>query len=132
MYQTDPPISPQDVLPTMYDLKSEDPEEPGLPDQFHLLQPRLLDETFHSPTYSSDKIFTASDLNLYYDSRFWMPEIELGLGVWEGSYQNIHQRWLRWYDNTGNWVLTPTEAERRHKERLIAQLRALGVEPDLE
>jgi len=41
MYQTDPPRSPQEVLPTMYDLKSEDPEEKGLPDQFHLLQPRL-------------------------------------------------------------------------------------------
>ncbi|MBD2270272.1 hypothetical protein H6F62_16315 [Anabaena sp. FACHB-1391] len=38
MYQTDPPPSPQEVLPTMYDLKSEDPEEKGLPDQFHLLQ----------------------------------------------------------------------------------------------
>ena len=49
MYQTDPPRSPKDVLPTMYDLPSEDPEEPGLPDQFHLLQPRLLDETFRPP-----------------------------------------------------------------------------------
>ena len=67
MYQTDPPPSPQEVLPTMYDLKSEDPEEKGLPDQFHLLQPRLLDETFNSSTYPSHKIFTASDMNLYYD-----------------------------------------------------------------
>ncbi len=248
MYQTDPPRSPEEVLPTMYDLKSEDPEEPGLPDQFHLLQPRLLDETFSSPSYPSDKIFTASDMNLYYDphhptwykrpdwfvavdisplykngdlrlsyvvwqegispfiivellspgteredlgqtlrdvakpptkwevyeqtlripyyaifdrykyefkmfkldggryaevslsnSRFWIPEIELGLGVWQGSYHNIQQPWLRWYDALGNWVLTPTQAERqrteqerRQKERLIEQLRALGVEPDLE
>ncbi|MDP5337981.1 MAG: hypothetical protein NWQ28_05335, partial [Nodularia sp. (in: cyanobacteria)] len=44
MYQTDPPLSPEEVLPTMYDLMSEDPEESGLPDHFHLLQPRLLDE----------------------------------------------------------------------------------------
>ncbi|RCJ18307.1 hypothetical protein A6770_06975 [Nostoc minutum NIES-26] len=53
MYQTDPPRSPKDVLPTMYDLPSEDPEEPGLPDQFHILQPRLLDETFCPPNYPS-------------------------------------------------------------------------------
>lgn len=242
MYQTDPPRSPQEVLPTMYDLKSEDPEEKGLPDQFHLLQPRLLDETFNSPTYPSDKMFTASDMNLYYDpnhpnwykrpdwfvsvgvsplykngdlrlsyviwqegitpfiivellspgtekedlgqtlrdvekpptkwevyeqilripyyaifdrysytfrmfkldggryaeidlsssdSRFWIPEIELGLGVWEGTYNNIQQPWLRWYDVSGNWVLTPTEQERKLKERLIEQLKALGVEPDI-
>jgi Uma2 family endonuclease len=269
MYQTDPPLSPQKVLPTMYDLKSEDSEEPGLPDHFHLLQPRLLDETFNSPIYPSNKIFTASDMNLYYDSRnsnwykrpdwfaaidvsplyqnrdlrlsyvvwqeginpfiivellspgteredlgrtlrdvekpptkwevyeqilripyyaifdrykyefrmfkldggryaevtlsnsrFWIPEIELGLGIWVGSYQNIQQSWLRWYDSLGKWVLTPTEieraqmeveraqkeveraqkeveraqkeVERAQKERLIAQLRALGVEPDLD
>ena len=31
-------------LPTMYDLPSEDPEEPGLPDEFHYYQPQLLRE----------------------------------------------------------------------------------------
>ncbi len=34
-------IPPQQTLPTMYDLPSEDPEETGLPDEFHLLQPEL-------------------------------------------------------------------------------------------
>jgi hypothetical protein len=41
MYQTDPPLSPKERLPTMYDLPSEDREDPGLSDQFHLLQPQL-------------------------------------------------------------------------------------------
>jgi hypothetical protein len=41
--QTDPPRPPKETLPTMYDLPSEDPEEPVLPDEFHSLQPRLLD-----------------------------------------------------------------------------------------
>jgi Uma2 family endonuclease len=52
----------------MYDLPGEEPEEPGLPDQFHLLGPQLLAETFRPPIYPSDQIFTASDMNLYYDS----------------------------------------------------------------
>ena len=78
--------------------------------------------------------------------RFWLPEIELGLGVWQGSYKNVEMLWLRWYDQDGNWILTPTEQERQKAEqerqkaeqerqkteRLIAQLRALGVEPDLD
>lgn len=51
----------------MYDLPSEDPEEPGLPDEFHLYQPQLLRETFQSPQWNSDSVFTAADLNLYYD-----------------------------------------------------------------
>ncbi|MFM7577511.1 MAG: Uma2 family endonuclease, partial [Microcystaceae cyanobacterium] len=36
------PLSPRQALPTMYDLPSEAVGEPGVPDEFHLLQPRLL------------------------------------------------------------------------------------------
>ncbi|MGE3540380.1 MAG: Uma2 family endonuclease [Candidatus Tectimicrobiota bacterium] len=64
---TDAPGASRNALPTMYDLPSEDPEEPGLPDVFHDIQPQLLRETFRPPSYSLDEIFSASDMNLYYD-----------------------------------------------------------------
>jgi Uma2 family endonuclease len=51
----------------MYDLPSEDPEEPGLPDMFHLFQPSLLRNTFRPPNHPEDRVFVASDVNLYYD-----------------------------------------------------------------
>jgi Uma2 family endonuclease len=242
MYQTDPPRPPKEVLPTMYDLPSEDPEEPGLPDQFHIYQPRLLEETFRPVGYSREKVFVGTDLNLYYDprhsqwykrpdwfavlgvprlyeerdlrlsyvtwqegvspfivveflspgtekedlgqtlrevnqpptkwevyeqvlrvpyyvvfsrytgelqvftlqsdryisldlveSRLWIPSLELGLGLWEGSYDGIERLWLRWFDGSGNWIPTTAEREqqeRQRAERLAAQLKALGVEPD--
>jgi hypothetical protein len=44
--QSDPPRSPRETLPTMYDLPSENAEEPGLPDEFHDFQPELLRVTF--------------------------------------------------------------------------------------
>jgi Uma2 family endonuclease len=260
MYQTDPPRPPKEILPTMYDLPSEDSEEPGLPDEFHILQPQLLRETFRPPTYACDRVFVGSDLNLYYDShhplwykrpdwfavvgvsrlyeqrelrlsyvtwqegvnpfvivellspgtekedlgqtlrtvdqpptkwqvyeqalrvpyyiifdrytdtlrafilqadrytelnleetRIWMPTLELGLGLWQGTYQNTERLWLRWYDANNNWVLTPEEQEaqraeqetqraeqaeqqliqeRQRAERLAARLRELGINPD--
>lgn len=65
--QTDPPRSPREWLPTMYDLPSEDPEEPGLPDMFHYHQPYLLQQTFCPPDYPPDQFFAAGNLNLYYD-----------------------------------------------------------------
>ncbi len=49
MYQINPPQPARGPLPTMYDLPSEDPEEAGLPDEFHTFQPQLLRETFQSP-----------------------------------------------------------------------------------
>jgi Uma2 family endonuclease len=67
------PLSPQPwfprplLLPTMYDLPSENPEESGLPDLFHGLQPQLLDETLSLPQYSEEETFQAFDLNVYYD-----------------------------------------------------------------
>ncbi|NET61422.1 MAG: Uma2 family endonuclease [Symploca sp. SIO2E6] len=51
----------------MYDLPSEYPEEPGLPDQFHDLQPQLLSRSLELSNYDSENCFSASDLNLYYD-----------------------------------------------------------------
>ena len=65
--QTNLSLSDPKNLPTMYELKSEDPEEPGLPDEFHDFQPELLRLTFRPPHYPADQIFTGSDLNLYYD-----------------------------------------------------------------
>jgi Uma2 family endonuclease len=64
--QTDPPRSPRETLPTMYDLPSEDPNEPGLPDEYHYLQPQLLSTTFRLSNCDVEQIFTAGDLNLYY------------------------------------------------------------------
>jgi Uma2 family endonuclease len=242
MYQTDPPRSPKEVLPTMYNLPSENSEEPGLPDQFHIWQPRLLEDTFQPPNYPLEETFIGTDLNLYYDARnhlwykrpdwfavlgvprsnqqkdlrlsyviwqegvtpfivvellspgteqedlgqtlrevnkpptkwqvyeqilrvpyyvvfdrytnklrafqlvgtryqemtlsderLWLDEVELGLGIWQGSYQNTQGSWLRWYDAAKNWIPTPTELvekERTKAERLAAKLRKLGVNPE--
>ncbi|MBN3879239.1 MULTISPECIES: Uma2 family endonuclease [unclassified Nostoc] len=65
--------------------------------------------------------------------RVWMPGLELGLGLWQGSYQGIERLWLRWYDASGNWLPTPLEKleqESQRANRLAAQLRELGVNPD--
>lgn len=61
--------------------------------------------------------------------------VGLGLTLWEGEFENRHARWLRWQDESG--ILIPTGAERAEQaeqraERLAAQLRALGVEPEGE
>jgi Uma2 family endonuclease len=228
MYQSHPPRSPAETLPTMYDLPSEDPEEPGLPDEFHDLQPKLLRETCVPPTYPAAEMFMGADLNLYYDTRhpqwykrpdwflvlgvtpadqqadlrwsyvtwqegiapflvvellspgtededlgqklreiskpptkwevyeyilrvpfygvydryennfrvfqsqgdryqpvnlpqaqFWFEALQLGLGVWSGAYQGVTGRWLRWYDEAGDWI--PTQAERAEQQRQRAE-----------
>ncbi len=74
-------------------------------------------------------------------SRFWIPEIQLFLGVWQGTRENRQGYWLRWWDEQGNLLLwgteqveqerQRTEQERQRTERLAAQLRAAGIEPDL-
>jgi Uma2 family endonuclease len=226
--QTDPPRSPRETLPTMYDLPSEDPNEPGLPDEYHYLQPQLLSATLRLTRYSSDRVFSVGDMNLYYDvhnplwhkrpdwflvlnvprlydqtdmrlsyvvwqegvspfmivellspgteredlgeveaqvgnpppkwqvyeqilrvpyyvtfdrysdrlrifglnqghyqeletsgQRLWIPELDLGLGLWQGEYQGVTRSWLRWYDEQQNWI--PTDSERLVQERQRAE-----------
>ncbi|MEH2118799.1 Uma2 family endonuclease [Nostoc sp.] len=65
--QSDPPLPPWETLPTMYDLPSDNPEEPGLPDDFHFLQPLLLYLTFQPTIWNPELVYSAADLNLYYD-----------------------------------------------------------------
>jgi Uma2 family endonuclease len=85
---------------------------------------------------------------------FWFPEIELGLGLWTGSYQGMQGQWLRWYDQNGDWLVTDREdtlqakqvaqeanlraqeanvradLEREKAARLADKLRELGIDPD--
>jgi Uma2 family endonuclease len=72
-------------LPTMHDLPSEDPLEPGLPDEFHGLQPQLLAETLSLAGYAPSEMFCAFDLNLYYDPKhtgwYKRPDWFLAVGV---------------------------------------------------
>lgn len=49
------------------------------------------------------------------------------LGIWPGQYQNLTAPWLRWWDNQGNLLLTGSE----RADRLAAQLRAAGIEPEI-
>jgi Uma2 family endonuclease len=83
--QTEPPRSPRETLPTMYNLPSENPEEPGLPDEFHALQPQLLSRTCRPPQILAQQMFTGTDMNLYYDVRYprWYkrPDWFLVVGV---------------------------------------------------
>ena len=253
------PRSPKETLPTMYDLPDEEVGQSGMPDIFHVWQARLLDETFRPPNYELEEIFTASDLNVYYNvrdfsqnkrpdwfavvglpkpeefeirlsyliwqegktpliivellspstmkedlgrklrdlnkpptkwevyeqwlrvpyyvtfsryndemriftlektryeevkdhqGRFWIEDVELGLGLWRGDYLGGERLWLRWYDRNGNWIPTPAELEKeraeqereraerermekeaalRKAEQLEARLRELGIDPD--
>ena len=93
---------------------------------------------------------------------FWIPEMELFLGVWQGQRENRNSHWLRWWDEQGNLLLWGTErvaqeqqrtemerqraeaesqraetesqragAESQRSARLVAQLRAMGIEPEV-
>ena len=259
-------VPPSKNWPTMYDLPSEDPEEPGLPDEFHDLQPQLLSATLRLADVAKDQIFTGTDLNLYYDRdhstwykrpdwflakgvprlyggqdlrlsyvvwdervapsvvvelispgtamsdlgeirqeqngtptkwqvyeeilqvpyyvvfdryqdqlwvfkliegqyqpqdvrdfRYWLSDLRIGIGIWQGEFQGITRLWLRWFDSEG-WTPTDTERadhraneadkqaeiERQHREaaeqelrlekqrseHMAQRLRELGLDPE--
>lgn len=77
----------------------------------------------------------------------WLPNVGLGLTLWEGEYEGYRNTWLRWCDRDGAILLDGAERaeqerlraeeanrraeeERQRAERLAAQLRAMGINPD--
>lgn len=63
----------------------------------------------------------------------FLDKIGLGLMLWQGIFEAKEAQWLRWCDADGKPL--PTGAERAEQarqraERLEAQLKALGIEPE--
>lgn len=68
------------------------------------------------------------------NNRYLIAEMNLFLGIWQGSRENLTGYWLRWWDERGELLLWGSELaakERQRAERLAAQLRSLGVEPEI-
>ncbi|MBW4559776.1 MAG: Uma2 family endonuclease [Mojavia pulchra JT2-VF2] len=88
------------------------------------------------------------------NQRYWIAEMNLFLGVWQGSRENRTGYCLRWWGDRGELLLWGSELaikerqeknavqqqlkqerqraeqERQRAEKLVAQLKALGVEPE--
>ncbi len=77
----------------------------------------------------------------------WLEEIQLGIGLEEGTYQGITREWLYWYDENGQRFLTPEETSRQAEigkqqaeigkqqaetkaQQYARKLRELGFDPD--
>ncbi|MDY7004286.1 MAG: Uma2 family endonuclease [Cyanobacteriota bacterium] len=88
------------------------------------------------------------------NGHFWIPELELFLGIWQGERLGQNISWLRWWDKSENLLLWSSEQaeqekqraeqekqraeqekqraeqEKQRAEKLAAKLRDLGVDPD--
>lgn len=121
--QTDPPRSPRQTLPSMYDLPSEFPEELGLPDEFHDLQPSLLSRALSLSGYSRTEYFTGTDLNIYYDLRhpLWhkRPDWFLALNVprlYDGW--DLRRSYVIWQEGESPTIVVEFLSPRTEKEDL--------------
>jgi Uma2 family endonuclease len=127
--QNDPPLSPRETLPTMYDLPSEDPEEPGLPDEFHDLQPQFLSATLRLKNYAKDQYFTGTDLNLYYDLNhlkgYKRPDWFLSVGVPRRYDQNgLRLSYVMWQERVSPLVVVEVQQQRAEQEQQRAEREA--------
>lgn len=70
----------------------------------------------------------------------WMPEINLGIGREQGTYQGRTREWLFWYDQDGNRYQTPEELNAQQQlqleqtqqqlQELLSKLQKKGIEPN--
>lgn len=66
------------------------------------------------------------------ENRFWLKKLGIGLGLWQGVYQDVSGLWLRWHDESG-WLPTlveKAEVKKQRADKLAAYLRSQGVNPD--
>jgi Uma2 family endonuclease len=133
MYQRHPQAA-ADSLPTMYDLPSEDPEDMGLPDEFHDFQPKLLRETCQPTTYTAADIFIGADLNLYYDGRhpqwYKRPDWFLVLGTTVADrVEDLRWSYVTWQESVNPFVVVELLSPGTEDEDLGQKVRSLGKPP---
>jgi Uma2 family endonuclease len=134
MYDFKVPKPSQEPLPTMYDLPSEDPEESGGSDEFHLMQAQLLRETFQSSVVPGENIFIGTNINLYYDSRctqwYKCPDWFLALGVARSAtVEEMRWSYVIWEESVAPYLVVELLSERTKDEDLGQILRVVGKPP---
>ena len=101
------------------------------------------------------KLVQKSELRVYdlyaghYTPKFdlQLPNLGLQATLWEGRFEGIHDKWLRWRDSEGNLILLGEESaareseranreneranrENERAERLAAKLKSMGIDPE--
>jgi Uma2 family endonuclease len=132
--QTDPPLPARELLPTMYDLPSEEIGDAGMPDEFHVHQAILLDETFIPPHLARDEYFSAIDMNLYFNPRrtdwYKRPDWFAVLGVprlYEGRDSRLS--YVVWQEEVAPLIVVELLSPRTEKEDLGQTLREVNQAP---
>ncbi|NJR60614.1 MAG: hypothetical protein HC769_18330 [Cyanobacteria bacterium CRU_2_1] len=62
----------------------------------------------------------------------WLAELEIGLGIWQGEFEGVPGNWLRWCNESGEWLLTDTEQAQlaEEQERLAKEQAQLAEEQE--
>jgi Uma2 family endonuclease len=47
----------------------------------------------------------------------WLASLNLGVGLWRGTFEDLKDVWLRWYDKDGRVFLTGTEHAQQERQR---------------
>ena len=116
----------------------------------------VINDPLHQVMDDELRIYRLRDGNYERQESAWFPELRLGLTLWEGEFEAVRHRWLRWVDEHGALIPTGGERakhveqlleeerhhadeerrradeERRRAERLAALLRRSGIDPDRE
>jgi Uma2 family endonuclease len=61
--------------------------------------------------------------------QFWFEALQLGLGVWQGRFNGVEGRWLRWYDSRAEWI--PTNQEQAEIEAFARQAAEQQAEAEV-
>ena len=109
----------------------------------------VIHDPLHQVMGEDLRIYRLSDGRYERQESPWFPELRLGLTLWEGVFEAVRSRWLRWTDEHGVMIPTGRERadeehrradhaeqllakERQRAERLAALLRRSGIDPEQE
>ena len=73
----------------------------------------VIHDPLHQVMDDELRVYRLSDGGYERQASPWFPELRLGLTLWDGVFEAVRHRWLRWVDEHG--VLIPTGQEQRRR-----------------
>ena len=73
----------------------------------------VINDPLHQVMDDDLRIYRLRDGSYERQESHWFPKLRLGLTLWDGEFEAVRHRWLRWVDEYG--VLIPTGREQRRR-----------------
>ncbi len=120
---------PPDVVIEIVSNRKGGEADDKLQDYAHLGVPYyILWDPFRRLSKRRLRVYERRGDNYVLQKEKWLASLKLGVGLWRGTFEDLQEVWLRWYDEDGQLFLTGGERAKQERQRADQECQRADLE----